>query len=1040
MSHHLIDVDVSTLAHPTHIKEESVIDPKTLGFAESRMAIQVLRTDEDQESGQFVTIVRRPWTDDMMAAGTHYDQRCHFLAHETDPWLDALVQAVGTRSSGQPMVYGRLRVHGTGAKGRQAAADWFRGVVGDPLVRRPAHGFYDRGSKTRFRAIFYWADEDVEALLVPMDSNIHRLGDLGITLSGDPKAPKRLKRAMAPHKVMFQFTVVKTEQTPDGMLHTLRHEVLGREFTVLSFDMTTLPPSLVRFVDGMNVVNLYSRLFGREWDHHKFTAILPEGLGKGFGHAVPQVEPDVVLFGAKPELRIEGTIAYFGVLDLLHLGRDATLDLQTGANMGFFDPALAPAEGEHWMNEIQRIRFGVDEAEVRDLDAVLARLDDQKAEKTPFFEPDDQDPSARAAKLMLETQSMPVLWRRSIQRSLENTTDLARGRILMTRVMTRLHLCPNLLAFRPSGRPDASLDDLTHANFPHVPADSHIVCAWDLDEGPLFLVRNPNTTCREAILVWNVHLGGLKRYRGRGLVLFSVAACELLPRLNGADFDDSVLATTDSRYIAKWLTLDYPVTEKLAAPTGASGAYPAAWNRTQGDRDITRWASSMATVGSFINDVMLDTLLSGTNRLHAIQSIKDSAYWAPRNFSGGDPHLFANQVVLPYLEAKPDFVDALEANNSEYVIDWYSMRKGDDEVARVLIDGATRVHRFKDAAGKRHPIPCYPMTWDMDGKCRIPPDRKAKGDYLLVETEVCRSLNALVELRERILEAARRKEWEIARPLPAEVDRLFPSSPLTRRAAGSLRKTWRRLIEQVKEQNGGRLPKGWFSAVTDGEDLQEEIAPADPAYDHRVAEDARAAGQAVEPQYRLVRREGLRTHYFYRKDGHGQVTSVPLNDRIGIAVEWLRRVYSVDTEDPVFNEAGTTRSFGDGVPNYVLHDYMTALEWCGLTGLVVYVKLDPRARRRLATHGRSVPVRIVVGRINTWVIDHGNGLKLGTIAKHVEVPDGAYLMSPRGVIVVKESDESLHSRFKADQLAKRTAGVVDEVDADSEDANDPYAA
>ena len=204
-------------------------------------------------------------------------------------------------------------------------------------------------------------------------------------------------------------------------------------------------------------------------------------------------------------------------------------------------------------------------------------------------------------------------------------------------------------------------------------------------------------------------------------------------------------------------------------------------------------------------------------------------------------------------------MNAFEANNSEYVIDWCAMRKGDEDVARALIDGATRIHRYQDAAGKRHPIPCYPRTWDLEGKCRIPADRKAKGDYLLVETEVCRSLNALVELRESILEAARRKEWEIARPIPAEVDRLFPSSPLTRREAGYLRKTWRRLIEQVKEQNDGRLPTGWFSAVADGEDLQEEISATDRDYDHTVAEDARAAGQPVEPQYRLVRREGLRS-------------------------------------------------------------------------------------------------------------------------------------------------------------------------------------
>jgi hypothetical protein len=1040
MSSRIVDIGVGTLSRRPHIKEEPAIDPKTLGFVGSRMALQVLRTDEDRKPRQFATIVRRPWTEELIAAGTDYDKSRYFKRHETDPWLDAVVQSVGTRTSGQPMVYGRLRVRGTGTKGRKAAAEWFRGVVGDPLIKRPAHGFYDKESKTRFRAIVYWADEDLEALLVPMDSNIHCLGDLGITLSGDPKAPKRLKRAMAPHQLMLQFTVVKTEQTPDGMLHTLRHAVLGREFTVLSFDMTTLPQSLVRFVDGMNIVTGFAELFGREWDHHKFTAILPEGLGKGFGHAVPQVEPDVVLFGTKPELRVEGNIAYLGVLDVLHMSRDATLDIQTGVNMGFFSPELAPAEGQYWLKEIQRIRSGVDEAQVRDLDAVLARLDDQNAEKKSFFEPEDHDPSVRAAKLMLESQSMPVLWRRSIQRSLESTTDLTRGRILMTRVMTRLYLCPNLLAFHRTGRPDPSLDELTHANFPQVPKPMHIVCAPDVDEGPLFLVRNPNTTSREAVLVWNVHLGGLRRYRGRGIVFFSFQACELLVRLNGADFDDSVLASTDSRYIARWLTMDYPVTEKLSARADSSRGCLTEWNRTIGDRDITRWTASATNVGGFINDVMLDTLLSGPNRSHAIESIKNGVYWAPKNFSGGDPDEFAKTVVLPYLETyKGDFLNAFEANNSEYVIDWCAMGKGDEKVARTLFDGAKRIHRYTDAMGKRRQNPCYPKTWDVDGKCRIPADRRAKGDYLLVETEVCRSLNALVELRESILEAARRKEWEIARPIPAEVDRQFPSSPLTRRAAGRLRKTWRRLIEQVKQQNGGRLPTGWFSAVAHGEDVQEEISPTDPDYDHRVAEDARAAGQAVEPQYRVIHHEGLQQHYFYVKNSQGQAVPIPLNDRIGMAVEWLRQVYSIDTEDPVLNEDGTTRSFGDGVPNFVLHDYLTALEMCQLTGLVVYVRLDPRARRRLAADGRSVPVRIVTGRINTWVIDNENGLKLGTLANHIRVPDGAYAMSPQGVIVVKKSDESLHSSFKVDQLAKRAAGAVDEVGADFEDDDDPYA-
>lgn len=1030
---------VNTAVPRPNINDEPVIDPTTLKFAESRMALQVLRTDEGQKPGQFVTVVRHPWTDELTTTGIDYDKRKYFMPHETDPWLDALIQTVGTRIGGKPMVYGRLRVHGTGQTGKEEAAAWFRGVVGEPLVKRPAHGFYDKQSNTRFRAIFYWADEDLEALLVPMDSNIRSLADLGITVSGDPKAPKRVKRAMAPHKAMLQLTITRAEETPDGTLYTLRHAVLGRDIAVLDFDMATLAPSLISVVDGMNIVNIFATLFGRKFDHLKFTAVLPQGLGKGFGHAAPQVEPDVVLFGIKPELRIEGNTAYLGVLDLLHIG-DAKMDIQTGTNMGFFSPELAPAEAEYWMKEVQRIRFDGDETEVRDLDAIFARLEDQKAERTSLFEPEDQDASVRAARLMLESQSMPVVWRRATQRALEHTLDTTRGRILMRRVMTRLNLAPNLAAFQRTGRPDPSLDALTHANFPQVPEDMQIVCTWDMEEGPMFLVRNPNTTSREAILVWNVHLGELKRYRGRGLVFLSFAACELLVRLNGADFDDSVLATTDSRYIAKWLTMNYPATEKVSAPAGSGRTAAASWDRTVGDQDVLRWASSTANVGAFINDIMLDTLLSGPNRMHAIQSTKDGVYWAPKNFSGGDPHTFAAQVVLPYLETKTDFVNAFEANNSEAAIDWCAMRKGDEHVAQALLDGVCRIHWYRDATGKRRRIPCYPKTWAMAGKCRIPADRQVKGDYLLVETEVCRSLNNLVGLRDSILEAARQKEWAIARPIPTDVDLAFPRTHSSRLAVGHLRKTWARLIEQVKTHNGGRLPAGWYSAVAHGQDVHEEIGPNEPDYDHRLTVQARSAGQPVAPQYRLVHHEGLQHRYFYVQTAQGDLGPIPLNDRIGIAVEWLRQVYSVNTEYPILNEDGTTRSFGDGVPNYVLHDYMTALEQCHLTGLVLYVHLDPRARRRLASLRKPVTVRIVTGRLNIWVIGGEDGLKLGTIAKHIPVPDGTYTMSPHGVIVVNESDQSLHSRFNSEQLAIRVAGDVDEVGTDFGDDDDPYAA
>jgi hypothetical protein len=86
-----------------------------------------------------------------------------------------------------------------------------------------------------------------------------------------------------------------------------------------------------------------------------------------------------------------------------------------------------------------------------------------------------------------------------------------------------------------------------------------------------------------------------------------------------------------------------------------------------------------------------------------------------------------------------------------------------------------------------------------------------------------------------------------------------------------------------------------------------------------------------------------------------------------------------------------------------------------------------------------VQVKLVTGRVKSWVIDRKNGLKLGTVPTRVQVPDGVYPMSPEGVVVVQTSDSRLHSRYTVDRIAQRVVGVVDEVRPNFEDDDDPYA-
>ena len=1048
MSNRVIDLGPYPVVR--HHKEEEMFKPKSFGSVPSRMAFQVIRTDEDQPNGQFVTIVRHPYTEDMAASGVDYIKEQHFMLHETSQFLDDRVARYGTRSSGLPMVYGLLSIDGHGEDGKDDAARWFAGIVGS--AKRKANGIYDTASKTRFRAIVWSAIDRITAILVPMDSDIYKLEDLGIDVTSNPKAPKRVKRATAPHDVMLRLKLINTERLTDGTRYIILEELTQREFRIKVMDLDTFLPGDLLMADGMGILKVLAQLYGPEYHHVKQTLILPSGVVKGFGHNFDcwgHIEDDAVVYGPKAELTVTDGYVYIGSLGKLK-ETPAYMDIQSLGNMGFYEPHLAPAEGKFWMDHIQQVRFSEDEDKVRDLDAIFARLSDEKAEKAAEFsndedavddpeltQPVDQWAAVRAAKLMVESQVLPVLWRRGTQRAFENAVDILHGRILMERVMRRLNICPNPLVFTNTGRPSQALDQLTHVHFPEVPANYMIVCIPDQPEGPVLLWRNPNTTKWEAILVWNVHLPELMKYKHLGFVFFGYGAATLLVRMNGADMDDSVLITSDPAYIAKWQSLEYPVTAKISASeTGArANTYDvqenakhnpptALWNPRIGDLEVERWRTTKIGLGTVINRCGLDTRLSGENGAHAKAQLEVGLFEAPPNFSCGDPAVFAANECLWFITHRPQFVLRRVAANSEYVIDWFQQHAGNEALAKGLIKESELVLTYKDAQGKLRPIPFFPKSWAKGGK--IPRKRLEAGDYLLVETKVCAGLAPLAVQLATILEAARLKEWKLVRSMPNEVDATYPTTDFTKAAVDDLRKKWQKFRDEAKAAGH----QHWYKLAANGDDVRQVIKPEDTDYH---------TDKAGEPQTRPHHIEGLKEHYFYMQNSKGAVIPIPLHHRIGMAVEWFRQVYDVNTLEPRKNPDGTTQSVGDGVPDYILHDLLTAFEACGLTGQAVYAKLDPRAKRRLAANGVSVDVRIVGGQVNTWVIDAVNGLKLGTVAKHIAVPDGTYVMSPQGVIIVKSSDPQLRSSFKVEEIAKRAAGVVDEVDADFEDDDDPYA-
>jgi hypothetical protein len=994
---------------------ENQVNPSDLWPYPSRLAVQFVVTDcreRPDGSTKMDYVVRHPYTPEMRAKKVHYDKRRHFYPqHETSQILDACV--AGIPGVNGPVTYGVMRLHIPSPASRRRIFPWLVRAMG--LDDRPASGVIDRETGIRYRIIKASFIGDGDLLLVPMSSGITSVRQLGLSASSDPKAAKRERRLKAHHDLMLEFTVTAQEPTADGILYTFHHDRLNRDFTVLDFDMTSLSTdednNEFAFVDGTNVTNLFSRLFGREYDHIAITGAVPNvGVNKGLGDANPLVKHDVVLYGTKKELVLEGSTAYLGVLSFVR-GHRAFMDSQTLINQGFYEEHLAPAEARHWMTTVFQTLASENQAGVLDLFSVLANLDtapmvldaESEAEVTSEGE-ESRWAVEEAMRNGIGHQYMPVLWRRLFKLMFERPIDPASGRIPMFRdgLMKRLYIKPNLLAFTETGRPSKALDELSNpaflaATFPEaIRTGLPVVCCPELPTGLLWMVRNPNTHCAEAALVFNVHYKPLMKYRGRGLLFLSFDAVKLLPRLNGADLDDNVLATTNPEYIAKWRSLQYPVVDKIQtterpATSAVDNADVESENPIGLREEMWCWTEPGMGLGQYMNLILLDNLLSGEHKVAALEYLREQ-----QQTNG-------TRKAIWFLEQRGEFLLRREASYADRVIDWLQMRKGNKAFVEGLMTHALSILEYTDPYGVVQPIPCFPMIYDLAGRSRVPYARKVARDYIVVETRACQAINRLVARRNRFLELARQIEWMLAQPIPETVRSLFEADQAVRDTANTLRRAWRDAWHKLHAEYPDGLPDDAYDQVVNGKKISRGLTDREPGFNQT----------------------------YYTVDGNSRAEA----DRLPVAVEMYRQIYRKRRNVEV-NEDGTTSTYRDGLPDSVLRDYLTALEQAGLTGLVAFVRLDSRAKLRLKT---PVAVRIVNGRINTWVIQQDNGLKLGVIPEGTKVPDGAYAMSPQGVVVVKQSDESLHSTFKVDQLAKRAAGAVDEVGADVEDDDDGYA-
>jgi hypothetical protein len=290
---------------------------------------------------------------------------------------------------------------------------------------------------------------------------------------------------------------------------------------------------------------------------------------------------------------------------------------------------------------------------------------------------------------------------------------------------------------------------------------------------------------------------------------------------------------------------------------------------------------------------------------------------------------------------------------------------------------------------------------------------------------MCDALEALAMERDKHIETARQTEWTLVHGLPSTIDACYPEHLLPPKEAYALRQQWIACITGAQQTFPGS--DDWYAIAAEGRDYTVRLTPKDPDWDA-------AAARRGERQEKPMHFTGFNAYYLFDADGRRRSDL----DRQVLAVGLYRYIYDRNVS-PKADEAGFTETYKDGLPDCVLRDLFAAYEDAGLTGLVAYVKLDPRAARRLERTSSATPVTLVTGMDATWVLERQNGLKVGTLPARLDIPEGSYLMSPKGVIVVRESDQSLHSRFTVDRAAKRAAGADDEFGADFGDDDNPYA-
>jgi hypothetical protein len=902
--------------------------------------------------------VRRPFdpvANAMKAMPIRYDSKVHKMAHENSTFLEHVMG--GNR-------FMRMSAQGKTDGEIDTICTWLSNIA------RNGWKWKSGANKTMEQWKFLYGDysDKGSLILVSEDEGIESLDDLGIHVMNPQKAPKRIKRVMAPHEYACFGTINSVVEDEFGEIieFDLDNGYIGR---VRNFDLDKLPSDLCRaacdgmawvntnfMIDQLGVIDRNPSTYG-----FKGTVFCPLGLGKGFFFAKDDLEYDIVTYGAKKDVVFDEF--FFGSLGSLKPGVTYMSDIQSLVNFGLY-PWAPPATRVAMAEFVEALKNPVSFN-----GWVLSHLKNvTKVEGSPSAT--ETWRLVRALERGVDVFTEPGLFRAVCQQMILQILDCENGRIPFDMFGSRNDICADPNMFDAYG--------MIHPEWSVIPDDC--IVNFGVPQGPVECYRQPNGHALEKSSAMNVHLAGFEKYASRQRNYYSAQGLlETLILKNGADLDDTECTIHDPEIVKHMRGLSYPVTQKRefkAVEKKRMGpTYDALRKQfnsmgTHGSFTAKDFLDLMNTVratkiilGAIVRCLELDTLDSGEHKANMLAHLADMI-----NAEQDKDRKIWILNRRDWLKEREDYQLRDIATNLEAVVDYCILGRGDYKAINAM---------SKQCSEMRANTEVFPMLFTKHGP--ISSKKQLGIDYLLAPSLACVALAEVEELRKEFQNDLRALEWKCITFVPDEVNDYFGFSQDISTIARDIRKDFNIKVAAAMSIDNRQLRQDSYNKAIYGNF-------------HKCILDGEGKCPVKCPRKGELIEEGLKQWMeCYDED----------TCRF-IAVEMKRLCHHSAVQQ--LNEDGTVRGVPDGVfnNNIIYNYYLDALDECGLTGKYLPVDLDQTALKQRVKD----KIFDVVVSDRGVVLRKSDNFWVGT----VDASNGEYRLV-NGMLEIRKPSESLASEF-----------------------------